>query len=274
VPDETEEHLQLFTKVSGRFTARLANACASDNEPPAMCLQGPFGNPPLPTTDINAVVFVLGGVGVTPALSLVAEASKMCGDQVRVYWNLRSMELFKRSAPFLTPHLKPELQCIRITKAPESAKASAESIPQVTEAAPQVSPQGMSKFTQDVLDMFHKGFGAKTPDSGPPIAEPPRAQEVERLPLGAEIGREDVDEWISTVASDLVAKETKRALLFVCGPNELVWAAQRASVSSEKTTGIAWQLHVEQFQFLPSQSGACRCLQRQQCHTEDADEVV
>jgi ferredoxin-NADP reductase len=265
VPDETEEHLQLFTKVSGQFTSRLAKACASVNGPPAMCLQGPFGNPPLRMTDINAVVFVLGGVGVTPALSLVAEASKICGDQVRVYWNLRSMELFKRSAPFLTPYLKPELQCIRVTKAPESTKASAESIPQVTE---QPAPQ-VSKWACSI-----RAFGAKMPDSEPPLAEPPRAQEVERLPLGAEIGREDVDNWISTVASDLVAKETKRALLFVCGPNELVWAAQRASVSTEQATGIAWQLHVEQFQFLPSHSGACRCLQRQKPHTEDVDEVV
>merc|ERR1712066_1002046 len=128
-------------KVSGQFTSQLANACASGTKgAPAMRLQGPFGNPPLPANDIDAVVFVLGGVGVTPALSLVAEASKLCGDQVRVFWNLRSMELLKRSAPILAPHLKPELQCIRITKAPESKDASIESAPKVVEHAPQASP--------------------------------------------------------------------------------------------------------------------------------------
>merc|ERR1712039_1167873 len=72
------------------------------------------------------------------------------------------------------------------------------------------------------------------------------------FPLGAEIGREDVDKWISSVATDLVAKGSKRALLFICGPVELVRAAQRASTSSERAAGIAWQLHVEQFQFLPT----------------------
>merc|ERR1711870_32343 len=108
-------------------TSRLANACALGIKgAPAMWLQGPFGKPPLPgplprstvlpSNEIDAVVFVLGGVGVTPALSLVAEFSKICGDEVRVYWNLRSMELLNRCAPLLAPHLKPELQCIRITK--------------------------------------------------------------------------------------------------------------------------------------------------------------
>merc|ERR1712039_682228 len=91
-----------------------------------------------------------------------------------------------------------------------------------------------------------------------------------------------VDKWISTVASDLAAKGIKRALLFVCGPVELVCAVQQASVSSERSTGIAWQLHVEQFQFLPKRGAqkssqlcfprcsACKGSQRQP-HTKAAD---
>merc|ERR1712125_9636 len=125
-------------------------------------------------------------------------------------------------------------------------------------------------------------LGVKASDAKAPSVEPLPAEEAEGLPLGAEIGREDVDKWISNVASDLVAKGSKRALLFVCGPVELVCAAQRASTSSERAAGIAWQLHVEQFQFLPTsraekssqlwvpRCGACRCPQRKS-HTKDAD---
>merc|ERR1712151_657743 len=97
-----------------------------------MGLQGPCGSPPALVKDKHAVVFVVGGVGVTPSLSLVAEASKSCKGAVRMYWSVRSKELLDRCAPILEPYLKPELQCIRLT----TSGTSAEPLPTILGQAP------------------------------------------------------------------------------------------------------------------------------------------
>jgi predicted ferric reductase len=112
VPDSAPEHVQLFLKESGKFTKRLAEASLVDER---VRLQGPYGAPALPADDVRGVVFVLGGTGVTPALSLVREASKSFAGKVRVYWNMRSRELLQRCAPLLEPHLTLAEQCIRLT---------------------------------------------------------------------------------------------------------------------------------------------------------------
>ncbi|CAE8581951.1 unnamed protein product [Polarella glacialis] len=79
---------------------------------PSVKLEGPYGIPPVPSSSVDAAVFIFGGVGITPALSLAAEASKFHGVKVPIYWGLRSLELLKRCAPMLEPHMDKELSTV------------------------------------------------------------------------------------------------------------------------------------------------------------------
>lgn len=97
--------LQFFIKATGPMTQNLKSVSSSA---PIIRLKGPYGIPPLPNGDfgqLDAVCFILGGVGVTPALSM-AKATLDAGKQVRVYWSLRSPALLERSASFfeVLPH--------------------------------------------------------------------------------------------------------------------------------------------------------------------------
>lgn len=63
------------------FTAKLAKACAEGN-PPVMQLEGPHGLPCVPAKGMQRTVFVFGGVGITPALSLARAAQEASGRKV------------------------------------------------------------------------------------------------------------------------------------------------------------------------------------------------
>jgi len=234
VPDSVgaDEHLQFIIRVRGLFTQRLAESWQSV----APVLQGPYGNPPLPASDIQGVVFVLGGAGVTPALSLVREASKTyANNNVRVYWNVRSRELLHHCAPLLEPHLKVEQQCIRLT--------------------PTAGPSLLTS----------RGTGLTiVPSAKNGLGELP-------LPLGAGLRRLELDAWLASVAEQFahenistaapkqqptgdtaaappVTETKKNILLYVCGPPSLVKTAQEAVI---KDAPVAWKLHIERFEFLP-----------------------
>merc|ERR1712110_841228 len=90
-------------------------AASPETWPSNVSLEGPYGHPAFPTHGVQAAIFVLGGVGVTPGLSLVEEASKQCGGKVRVYWSVRSKGLLEKCAPIFEPFLNPKLHAISLT---------------------------------------------------------------------------------------------------------------------------------------------------------------
>lgn len=216
VPDVDLDHVRFIIKVGGRFTQRLADAVAL-GQTPAMRLEGPFGRPPLLSMTFDATVFVLGGVGVTPALSLLKEARRTCGDLVRVYWISRSAALLQHCARVLEAHLPPVgSHCIRLS--------------QTSRRAPQL-PLAAKMGREDV------GEYLTAPD----------------LPLAAKMGRKDVGEYLTIIAEELASKGADAVMLFVCGPPALVRATQKAAASDKvKRYGIAWHFHVETFDFLES----------------------
>jgi predicted ferric reductase len=190
VPDSADQndHLQLIVKVSGEFTRRLAEASLKSTR---VSLQGPYGRPPLAPSNVQGAVFIVGGVGVTPALSLVREASRSCAGNVRLYWNMRSMELLQRCAPLLEPHLTPGQQCIRLT--------DRATLPSLLSCRPDL------------------GKVAR------PNCEP------NALPLGAVRGKEALEPWLAAVADSFYRQNVCSVLLFVCGPSGLVQAVQQAA---------------------------------------------
>ncbi|CAE7524772.1 tmoF [Symbiodinium sp. CCMP2592] len=99
VPGRDGATVSLCIKVGGKFTSQLAECCQV-GKPPAMCLQGPYGCPCQPAKETQRAVFVLGGVGITPALSL-ATREHTSGRQVDLFWALRSEALLQYAAPFL-----------------------------------------------------------------------------------------------------------------------------------------------------------------------------
>lgn len=99
VPGREGATVSLCIKVGGKFTSQLADCCQA-GKPPAMCLQGPYGCPCAPAKEAQRIVFVLGGVGVTPALSLAAR-EQASGREVDLFWALRSEALLRYGAPFL-----------------------------------------------------------------------------------------------------------------------------------------------------------------------------
>lgn len=96
--------VQFFIKVTGKFTQNLAKAFAKGAQAaPKIMLEGPYGIPAVPEpAATGAVVFVVGGVGVTPVLSLAAAAVAAHGvDNVYLYWSCRSLALIGRCASAL-----------------------------------------------------------------------------------------------------------------------------------------------------------------------------
>jgi len=257
VPDTAANHVQFFIKVSGDFTKKLAQACSSERKP-LLQLQGPCGSPPSVAKHAQAVVFVLGGVGVTPALSLVPEASKSCKGGARMYWSVRSKELLYRCAPLLEPYLKPELQCIRLTKGGTSSPTQPRLLgsAQATTAHPVDSNRSDKSWPEldAVLDSIMKRDKTQVQSYVQKVKprlqvrETPEERPAETLPLGASNGRADLGTWLASVAADLSAEGVSEVLLFVCGPTQLVTSVKRAT---KEVNHIDWQLHVEQFEFLP-----------------------
>merc|ERR1712129_93245 len=98
------EEVQFFIKVSGQFTANLAAACKPGGGYPSIRLEGPYGTPPLPAPWASAMVFVIGGVGITPALSLLPKACKSI-KMTPLYWALRSTKLLERCRPLLEDYI-------------------------------------------------------------------------------------------------------------------------------------------------------------------------
>eukprot|EP00401_Gymnodinium_catenatum_P064322 CAMPEP_0117601198 /NCGR_PEP_ID=MMETSP0784-20121206/76899_1 /TAXON_ID=39447 /ORGANISM="" /LENGTH=670 /DNA_ID=CAMNT_0005403893 /DNA_START=72 /DNA_END=2084 /DNA_ORIENTATION=+ len=105
VPAADASEPSFLIKVTGAFTKNLADAC-QQKKLSSVRLMGPYGSPPA-LGNFDAVVFVLGGVGVTPALSLVQEAAtKLGGTSFAVYWSVRSSWLLQHCDPLLSPFLK------------------------------------------------------------------------------------------------------------------------------------------------------------------------
>mmetsp|Transcript_35115 Transcript_35115/g.72192 ORF Transcript_35115/g.72192 Transcript_35115/m.72192 type:complete len:493 (-) Transcript_35115:69-1547(-) len=110
VPGREGATVSLCIKVGGKFTSQLADCCKV-GKAPAMCLQGPYGCP-CAAKEVQRIVFVLGGVGVTPALSLAAR-EQASGRQVDLFWALRSEALLRYAAPFLEPCLSSQ-SCVQL----------------------------------------------------------------------------------------------------------------------------------------------------------------
>jgi len=214
VPGDDAGDVRVCMKVSGVFTAKLADACAS-NTPPAMNIAGPYGAPPK-FGSFDAAVFVLGGVGVTPGLSLVKDACDACGhENVRLNWSVRSPALLERCGPFFdATSLQAEHKSIRFTP----------------------GLKGWSEYS---------GTGA----AGESSFVRQETQKEEELPFGAEAGRADYSAWMSEVRNSLASAGKKNAVLFLCGPAAMIQAASKAASSGP---GIAWAVHVEHFNFLPN----------------------
>jgi len=123
VPSD-DNGVQFFMKVSGKFTEKLAQACSRGTDAaPKIVLEGPYGIPALPEPQTNAAVFVVGGVGVTPALSLARRACEAYGDNVFLYWSCRSHALLVRCENFLEC-VNPSRRCVCFT-----GSATAEALP-------------------------------------------------------------------------------------------------------------------------------------------------
>jgi predicted ferric reductase len=123
VTDEDPDTVKIVIKVSGSWTSKLAQACAQGT--PKLKLEGPYGIPPLQPNipaQYDAVVFVLGGVGVTPALALVPLAKESGFKQVHFFWSMRSSALLEHCAPFLDSRLTPEHSCIRLTSSGQAGQ--------------------------------------------------------------------------------------------------------------------------------------------------------
>ena len=113
VPGDGTANVQIFLKVYGGFTDKLAEACRDAKQLPKLKLQGPYGLPAMPLPGITETVFVVGGIGVTPALSLAPAASAHA--KVAMFWSLRSSALLERVAPLLEDHLDPVRSCVQVT---------------------------------------------------------------------------------------------------------------------------------------------------------------
>ncbi|CAE7481829.1 Duox2 [Symbiodinium natans] len=126
IPGEGNANVQIFIRTHGEFTGKLAKACQGPDLP-RLKLQGPYGLSRVPSwgrSGISATsrtVFVLGGIGVTPALSLVPVAAQ--STKVPVFWSLRSPALLHRVTPLLEPYVDPAKSRIQLTLSPQDPQA-------------------------------------------------------------------------------------------------------------------------------------------------------
>eukprot|EP00929_Paragymnodinium_shiwhaense_P122217 TRINITY_DN9482_c0_g1_i5.p1 TRINITY_DN9482_c0_g1~~TRINITY_DN9482_c0_g1_i5.p1 ORF type:complete len:625 (+),score=82.37 TRINITY_DN9482_c0_g1_i5:197-2071(+) len=109
-----EGSVQIFAKVSGSFTSDLAKACSSGSKP-AIGLEGPYGRP----ADVKGAptIFVVGGVGVTPVLSLLPYAHDS-SQRVGLFWPSRSLALLRNADHLIKAVLDyqpAEFKCVSYT---------------------------------------------------------------------------------------------------------------------------------------------------------------
>lgn len=107
--DKHDANVAIFIKVTGKFTKKLA-ATDGNGTNLSLSLQGPYGLPSLPSCEL--VLFVVGGIGVTPALSLLPSVAA-CGQKTSLFWCLRSEVLLQHALPFLQANLD-DLSCITV----------------------------------------------------------------------------------------------------------------------------------------------------------------
>eukprot|EP00927_Polykrikos_kofoidii_P020873 TRINITY_DN19966_c0_g1_i1.p1 TRINITY_DN19966_c0_g1~~TRINITY_DN19966_c0_g1_i1.p1 ORF type:complete len:655 (-),score=86.17 TRINITY_DN19966_c0_g1_i1:47-2011(-) len=106
VPGDDMGTVQLMIAKSGTFTQGLVKAIeAREGGVPKMILEGPYGHPPLQGLACGAVVLVCGGIGITPAFSILPEAIRLRQDRVWLLWTLRKPELLTRCASLIEPHV-------------------------------------------------------------------------------------------------------------------------------------------------------------------------
>lgn len=194
VPSGERWQVRFFIKVTGNFTQRLAIYTKSPGC--RLRLEGPYGEPAVPNILNIPTVFVLGGVGVTPALSLAAEAKRTTGVKPPVFWSLRCKKLLDRCAPML----------------------------------------------EDVIDMQHSQVLVPT-------------SRAEILELNARSHGDNIATWMANVASYFRSIGHTHVQLFVCGPPGL--AADAEAATRKEANSISWDVHVEQFRFLPEIQCSC-----------------
>ena len=97
-------------EVTGAFTQSLAARLREGHlERLQISLQGPFGRPRSPrSVEGPPVVYVCGGVGITPCL---AESKGRSKGRVRLYWAVRSEALLRRVMESLELD---ELSCVKL----------------------------------------------------------------------------------------------------------------------------------------------------------------
>lgn len=117
VPGDSAGTIRFIIKASGSYTRRLANA---DLTGTVVRVEGPYGAPGAMNALhwASAVAFVVGGVGVTPAIALAPKV-KAHGEAPLLYWAMRSERLFRVCAPMLAPQVDQALSHCQITKAKE-----------------------------------------------------------------------------------------------------------------------------------------------------------
>lgn len=114
VPSPDAHCVSFYIKVGPRsssFTSQLSLA-AANSDLNTIRLQGPFGEPP--NVNLLPTVFVLGGVGITPALSLVPLACQSIG-RVPLYWSTRSEALYNKATPMLENFVDMSLSVISLS---------------------------------------------------------------------------------------------------------------------------------------------------------------
>lgn len=120
VPGAVEDTIRFIIKVEskskgGAFTKGLLEKAQKAEISTAVVLSasvmGPFGTPAM-FASYQEVVFILGGVGVTPALSLVPACHARLAKPSPVYWSTRSESLLRYCAPMLEGCVHAEQSCV------------------------------------------------------------------------------------------------------------------------------------------------------------------
>lgn len=94
----TTDGVEFFIKAEGAWGLSLAKA-AKAGLLLSVTLSGPYGKAP---NFLHGVLFVLGGIGVTPGLSMAKEAvAKLGAARVCIFWSCRSRQLIEHLLPLL-----------------------------------------------------------------------------------------------------------------------------------------------------------------------------
>jgi len=119
VPGEDPDSVCFIVKGEGSFTTSLMHSTVKDSR---VRLEGPYGAPPVVralATWADSVIFVIGGVGITPVLSL-SQAARATGKDAFLFWSLRSAKLFRHCTPRLSAVLDATRTHVQLTGDAES----------------------------------------------------------------------------------------------------------------------------------------------------------